>query len=68
MGKIIEEREGRDDVKNTRRGNREVISRGPDAEVRFPEKLDQEGVVAQDEEEGGERAALFDTVFDQNLC
>ena len=64
LSKSVQEREGGDDVKDTGGGDGEVIGGSADFEIGCVEEFGKQSVVAENEEEGGERAALFHTALD----
>ena len=64
LSESVQEREGGDNVKNTGGGDSEVVGGSTDFEVGCIDEFGEQSVVAENEEEGGERAALFHTVLD----
>ena len=64
LSKSVQEREGGDDVEDTGGGDSEVVGGGADFEIGCVEEFGEQGVIAENEEEGGERAALFHTALD----
>ena len=64
LSESVQEREGGDDVEDTGGGDSEVVGGSTDFEVGCIDEFGEQSVVAENEEEGGERAALFHTVLD----
>ena len=54
----------KDDVEDASGGDSEVVGSGADLEVGSFKEFDKQGIVAENEKEGGEWTALFDTIPD----
>ena len=64
LSESVQEREGGDDVEDIGGGDSEVVGGRTDFEVGCVDEFGEQSVVAKNEEEGGERAALFHTILD----